>query len=113
MEQIKLGLRIASIVVGIIGYSAIWMWLINNRRNEKVNLRGYYGNTFMQLRLRLRFFGLGFRRIRMLDDKCCGTCKYHHHENIDDGWVCVNDRSEYCADWTECSDSCGKWEVRE
>ena len=75
MEQIKLGLRIASIVVGIIGYSAIWMWLINNRRNEKVNLRGYYGNTFMQLRLRLRFFGLGFRRIRMLDDKCCGTCK--------------------------------------
>ena len=35
MEQIKLGLRIASIVVCIIGYSAIWMWLINNRRNEK------------------------------------------------------------------------------
>lgn len=35
----------------------------------------------------------------MLDDKCCGTCKYHHHENIDDGWVCVNDRSEYCVEW--------------
>lgn len=35
MEQIKLGLRIASIVVGIIGYSAIWIYLINNRRNEK------------------------------------------------------------------------------
>lgn len=49
MEQIKLGLRIASIVVGIIGYSAIWMWLINNRRNEKVNLRGHHGNAFMQL----------------------------------------------------------------
>jgi hypothetical protein len=39
MEQIKLGLRIASIVVGIIGYSAIWMWLINNRRkNEYIEL---------------------------------------------------------------------------
>lgn len=38
MEQIKLGLRIASIVVGIIGYSAIWMWLINNRRNENSEL---------------------------------------------------------------------------
>lgn len=38
MEQIKLGLRIASIVVCIIGYSAIWMWLINNRRNEKSEL---------------------------------------------------------------------------
>lgn len=35
MEQIKLGLRIASIVVGIIGYSAIWMWLINNRRKNE------------------------------------------------------------------------------
>ena len=35
MEQIKLGLRIASIVVGIIGYSAIWIYLINNRKNEK------------------------------------------------------------------------------
>ena len=35
MEQIKLGLRIASIVVGIIGYSALWMWLINNRRKNE------------------------------------------------------------------------------
>lgn len=36
MEQIKLGLRIASIVVGIIGYSAIWMWFISNcETNEK------------------------------------------------------------------------------
>lgn len=48
----------------------------------------------------------------MLDDKCCGTCKYHHHEDIDDGWVCVNDRSEYFADWTEYSDSCDEWEGR-
>lgn len=38
MEQIKLGLRIASIVVGIIGYSAIWIYLINNRRNENIEL---------------------------------------------------------------------------
>lgn len=30
----------------------------------------------------------------MTDDKCCGTCKYHHHEDIDNGWACVNDRSE-------------------
>lgn len=35
MEQIKLGLRIASIVVGIISYSAIWIWLINNRWKSK------------------------------------------------------------------------------
>ena len=78
-----------------------------------MNLRGHYGNAFMQLLLRLRLFGLGFRRIRMLDEKCCGTRKYHHHENIDDGWVCVNDRSEYCVEWTEYSDSCEEWEGRE
>lgn len=35
MEQIKLGLRIASIVFGIIGYSAIWIYLINNRRKNE------------------------------------------------------------------------------
>lgn len=49
----------------------------------------------------------------MTNEKCCGTCKYHRHEDIDDGWVCVNDRSEYCADWTEYSDSCEAWEERE
>lgn len=39
MEQIKLGLRIASIVVVIIGYSAIWIHLINNhRKNENSEL---------------------------------------------------------------------------
>lgn len=48
-----------------------------------------------------------------MDEKCCGTCKYHGFENLSDGWVCVNDRSEYCADWTEYSDSCEEWEKRE
>ena len=45
-----------------------------------------------------------------MDDKCCGTCKYHYHESIDGGWMCVNYESEYVADWTEHSDSCEKWE---
>lgn len=49
----------------------------------------------------------------MTDDKCCGTCKYHYHKNIGDGWECVNDRSEYFADWTEYSDSCDEFEGRE
>lgn len=48
----------------------------------------------------------------MIDEKCCGTCKYHYHKNIGDGWECVNDRSEYFADWTEYSDSCDEWEGR-
>ena len=44
-------------------------------------------------------------------DRCCGTCKYHKHEDIDDGWVCVNDRSDYLADWTEDDDGCERWEA--
>ena len=49
----------------------------------------------------------------MMDDKCCGTCKYHHHEDIDDGWVCTNVDSEYVAEWTEYKDFCDEWEERE
>ncbi len=42
----------------------------------------------------------------------CGTCKYHEHEDIDNGWVCVNDKSEYFADFTEYNDTCEEWEGR-
>lgn len=45
-------------------------------------------------------------------DKCCGTCKYHEHENIDDGWMCVNQDSEYVADWTDYDHSCEDYEER-
>lgn len=42
--------------------------------------------------------------------KCCGNCKWHHHEDIDDGYICVNADSECCADWTEHSYCCSEWE---
>ena len=42
----------------------------------------------------------------------CGTCKWHKHEDIDDGWVCVNDRSDYCTDWTDYGDYCEDYEPR-
>lgn len=42
----------------------------------------------------------------------CGTCRYHYHEDIDDGWVCVNPDSDYRADWTEYEDTCDEWERR-
>ena len=42
--------------------------------------------------------------------ECCGTCRYHVHEGIDDGWVCVNDTSLYCADWTEYDFCCDDYE---
>lgn len=37
----------------------------------------------------------------MKKNECCGTCRWHEHEDIDDGWVCVNPESEYCTDWTD------------
>lgn len=43
-------------------------------------------------------------------NEVCRTCKYHHHEDIDDGWVCVNADSEYVADWVEFNHYCDFWE---
>jgi hypothetical protein len=48
----------------------------------------------------------------MIDDKCCGTCKYHGFEKLSDGFSCVNEQSEYFADFTEYNDSCEEWEER-
>ena len=45
--------------------------------------------------------------------KCCGNCKYHVHEPIDDGWVCVNSESTRCADWTDNEYTCCHWEGKE
>lgn len=44
--------------------------------------------------------------------ECCGTCKWHEHENISDGWVCVNNDSEYVADWTDYDFCCEQYESR-
>lgn len=48
----------------------------------------------------------------MNKEECCGTCKYHKHESIDNGWVCVNPDSENLSDWTEYEDRCDFWEGR-
>ncbi len=61
MEQIKLGLRIASIVVGIIGYSAIWIYLINNRReNENSELPWVLWKFFHAIVIALAFLWAWF-----------------------------------------------------
>ena len=36
----------------------------------------------------------------MASEHICGFCKWHKHEDIDDGWICTNPDSEYVADWT-------------
>ena len=48
----------------------------------------------------------------MIEERICGTCRYHEHEDISDGWVCVNAMSENCTEWTEYRDTCGVWEKR-
>lgn len=45
-------------------------------------------------------------------EECCGTCKYHEHEKLTQGWVCVNSGSIYCTEWTDYSDRCEMWEDR-
>lgn len=60
MEQIKLGLRIASIVVGIIGYSAIWIYLINNHQNENSELAWVLWKLFHAIVIALAFLWAWF-----------------------------------------------------
>lgn len=49
----------------------------------------------------------------METERCCGTCKYHEFEDFDNGWVCVNDASEFVADWTEYDFVCEEWEEKD
>lgn len=49
----------------------------------------------------------------MTDRHLCGNCRWHMHEDTDDGFVCVNSDSEYCADWTAYYFVCPDWEERE
>lgn len=49
----------------------------------------------------------------MDEKKSCWNCQYHHHEDISDGWVCVNADSGYCSDWTEYDFCCDEWEGKE
>lgn len=41
----------------------------------------------------------------------CGTCKWHECE-MDDSWICVNNDSEFCADWMPYDHCCEEWEER-
>ena len=43
---------------------------------------------------------------------CCKTCKYHEHETVSDGWVCVNTDSSHCTDWTDDDMGCREWKEK-
>ena len=48
----------------------------------------------------------------MAKERCCGTCKYHEHEDISDGFVCVNGDSDFVTDWTDYNFCCEEYEER-
>ena len=46
----------------------------------------------------------------MLDNNsCCGTCKYGSYDKTN-GYVCVNDESDYVTDFVEFNHVCDEWE---
>lgn len=47
-----------------------------------------------------------------IENKCCGTCKWHYHESIDGGRMCVNGDSDFRFDRTDYEFCCGGWEAR-
>lgn len=44
--------------------------------------------------------------------KCCATCKYGEYDETQ-GYVCVNDESEYVADFVEGSHACIDYEPKD
>lgn len=47
----------------------------------------------------------------MKNDKCCGTCRHHVPDGkFPDDWLCINDKSEHIADYTEYEETCDFWE---
>lgn len=48
-----------------------------------------------------------------LDGQCCGKCKWHHQAGFKEDWVCVNEDSEYCTDYTPYGFCCDEYEERE
>ena len=47
-------------------------------------------------------------------DKICGTCRFHRQDdNFEEDYICCNDASDMCADWTAYDDSCDQWEGKE
>jgi hypothetical protein len=44
--------------------------------------------------------------------ECCGTCEYGTYDKTN-GYVCVNDESDYVADFVEYDHSCDFWEQKQ
>lgn len=87
-----------------------WMEAYNNRP-RKVGASEYWDDRAVRM-CATPLIERGTTRMTDGKKKCCGTCRWHCHEDITDGWVCVNSDSEYCTDFTPYDHSCPDWEER-
>lgn len=46
-----------------------------------------------------------------MEERICGYCAYHKKDDKD--WMCVNERSDNCGDYTNFTDRCIDFEGRE
>lgn len=46
-----------------------------------------------------------------MEERNCGHCAYHKKDGKD--WMCVNERSDSCGDYTRFTEHCPDFEGRE
>lgn len=44
-------------------------------------------------------------------ERACGYCAYHSKDER--GWMCVNEKSDSCGDYTKFTETCPDFEGRE
>lgn len=62
-------------------------------------------------------FGMPSQRLNLFGyrrglEMCCGNCKYHRKEWVDEEWRCLCETSSYHLDETEYNFCCGEFEKR-
>ena len=46
-------------------------------------------------------------------ERNCGHCAYHKKDKEKKAWMCVNERSDSCGDYTQFTERCPDFEGRE
>jgi hypothetical protein len=49
---------------------------------------------------------------REAEKGCCGNCRWHTKEALTEDWICDNENSDYCMDYTGYEDGCSEFERR-
>lgn len=50
---------------------------------------------------------------RRAEKRCCGNCRWHEQdEQYSEDYICFNDDSDYCSDYTDYNFCCDDYEER-